>query len=215
MIVDPHSTIAAGHEGRIYHFCSEACRDRFVEDPPRYSRSSAETPSRAPKSPVKGRTARDYLPLFVVFALSALSSLALQWSTSSAGATDAWMHVFMGLFLVTFSMLKLFDLRGFADGFQMYDLLARPWRPYALAYPFIELSLGLGYLAAWNLSLIHAVTIAVMSFGALGILNALRKGLDLECACMGNVLKVPLSTVALIEDAGMAAMAAIMWAKAS
>jgi hypothetical protein len=49
-----------------------------------------------------------------------------------------------------------------------------------------------------------------MVFGSLGVINALRKGLDLECACMGTVLKVPLSTVALIEDLGMAAMAAGM-----
>jgi hypothetical protein len=115
---------------------------------------------------------------------------------------------------VIFSMFKLFDLRGFADGFQMYDLLAKPFRSYAYVYPFIELSLGLGYLAAWNLPVVYGATIAVMLFGALGVVRALRKGLDLHCACMGTVLKVPLSTVALTEDLGMAAMAGIMWATA-
>jgi hypothetical protein len=57
---------------------------------------------------------------------------------------------------------------------------------------------------------VYAATIIVMLFGSLGVLNALRRGLDVNCACMGNVLKVPLSTVALIEDLGMAAMAATM-----
>ena len=33
---------------------------------------------------------------------------------------------------------------------------------------------------------------------------------DVDCACMGTVLKVPLSTIALLEDLGMAAMAALM-----
>jgi len=92
----------------------------------------------------------------------------------------------------------------------MYDLLAKPVRPYAFLYPFIELGLGLSYLAQWELKWTNWAAIGVMSFGALGVLNALRKGLDLECACMGTVLKVPLSTVALVEDVGMAVMAAAM-----
>ena len=61
-----------------------------------------------------------------------------------------WMHDFMGFFLVVFSMFKFFNLEGFADGFHMYDLLAKPFRPYAYIYPFIELALGLGYLAHWQ-----------------------------------------------------------------
>jgi hypothetical protein len=49
-------------------------------------------------------------------------------------------------------------------------------------------------------------------FGALGVVSALRRGLDIECACMGTVLHVPLSTVALVEDLGMAGMAGAMLA---
>jgi hypothetical protein len=112
-------------------------------------------------------------------------------------------------------MFKFFDLEGFADGFQMYDLLAKPFRPYSYIYPFIELGLGLGYLSRWQPMLIYTITILVMLFGALGVVNALRKGLDVECACMGSVLSVPLSTVALVEDLGMAAMALAMLVVAS
>ena len=94
------------------------------------------------------------------------------------------MHDFMGFFLIVFSMFKFFDIEGFADGFQMYDLLAKPFRGYAYLYPFIELGLGLAYLAHVVPRFIYAATIAVMVFGSLGVLKALRKGLDLECACM-------------------------------
>ena len=151
----------------------------------------------------------DYLPLGVIIAAALMAAAAKevaygQWSTTR------WMQDFMGFFLVLFSIFKFFDLSGFADGFQMYDLLAKPFRPYAYVYPFIEAGLGLGYLARWNLGVIYIVTIGVMLFGSFGVLNALRKGLDLECACMGTVLKVPLSTVALLEDIGMAAMAWVM-----
>jgi hypothetical protein len=159
----------------------------------------------------RGTRWADYLPLLVIVALTLLAASAKQAASSGSWNGMTWMHDFMGFFLVVFSMFKFFDLTGFADGFQMYDLLAKPVRAYAFVYPLIELGLGLGYLAHWQPVLIYGITVAVMIFGALGVLNALRRGLDLECACMGTVLKVPLSTVALVEDLGMATMAAVMW----
>ncbi len=160
----------------------------------------------------KGRGSKwtDYIPVIVVIALALLAACAKQNAYGGAWNWMSWMHDFMGFFLVVFSMFKFFNLEGFADGFQMYDLLAKPFRPYAYAYPFIELGLGLAYLAHWQPVTIYTATIVVMVFGSLGVLNALRKGLDLECACMGTVLKVPLSTVAVVEDLGMGAMAAAM-----
>ena len=157
----------------------------------------------------RGSSLRDYLPLVVIIALTLLAASARQVSLSG---TDLmlWMHDFMGFFLIIFSMFKLFDLSGFADGFQMYDLLAKRFRPYAYIYPFIELGLGLGYLAHWEPGTVYITTLVVMLWGSLGVIAALAKGLNINCACMGTVLKVPLSTVALLEDLGMAAMAAGM-----
>jgi hypothetical protein len=154
---------------------------------------------------------REYLPLLTLLGVAALAASAKGLAYGTGGTALHWMHDFMGFFLVVFALLKLFDLPGFADGFQMYDLLAKPFRPYALTYPFIELALGLGYLAAWRPAILYAATVIVLGFGALGVIRALARGLDVHCACMGNILKVPLSTVALTEDLGMAAMAALMW----
>lgn len=163
--------------------------------------------------PLTGRLNRwlDYLPLLVLLGVTALAASAKHHDYIGGSGMVPWMHDFMGFFLVIFALLKLFDLPGFADGFQMYDLLAKPFRPYALVYPFIELALGLGYLAEWRLNVLYPATIIVMVFGALGVIRSLIHGLDLQCACMGNILKVPLSRVALVEDLGMAAMAAVMW----
>jgi len=155
----------------------------------------------------------DYLPLLIVLGVAALAAAATNQAYDGDASTFHWMRDFMGFFLIIFAMLKLFDLTRFADGFQMYDLLAKPFRPYALAYPFIELALGLGYLSGWRPPTVYLATILVMVFGAVGVIRALMRGLDLNCACMGNILKVPLSTVALVEDLGMAAMAAGMWLK--
>lgn len=151
----------------------------------------------------------DYIPLIVIVVLSALAAAALLLSHPNAGL-HGWMNNFMGIFLVVFSMFKFFDLNGFADGFQMYDLAAKRSRAYAYVYPFLELGLGLGYLSGLFPVVVYGFTILLMSFGAVGVLIALKKGLDLNCACMGSVLKVPLSTVALTEDLGMAAMGIFM-----
>lgn len=120
------------------------------------------------------------------------------------------MHAFMGSFLFLFATLKLLDLSGFATAFRKYDLLASRVCSYAKVYPFLELALALGYLSQWQPEFIYLATTILMSFGALGIILALKKGLDLKCACMGSFLDVPLSTVALTENLTMVSMALAM-----
>ena len=120
---------------------------------------------------------------------------------------QAWMHYFMGVFLVMFATLKLFHPIQFADGFTMYDIIAQRSRFYAYCYPLIELLLGLAYLAFFLPILTYILTIVVLTVGAVGVVQALQKGLDINCPCMGTILDVPLSTVTLTEDIGMALMA--------
>jgi len=158
----------------------------------------------------RGAHLDDYVPLVVVLAVAILAACALQIGRPPSFQVESTMLDFMGIFLVIFSLLKLFDLEGFADGFQMYDLLARHFRPYAYLYPFLELGFGLGFLARWEVSYLYGGIIVLTLFGAAGVFWALKKGLDLQCACMGTTLHVPLTTVALVEDLGMAAMALAM-----
>jgi YHS domain-containing protein len=211
MEVDPATDLRSTYQGAEYLFCSAGCLKKFTKEPERYLRQdhSGRNPV---KQREKGRGTRwqDYIPLMVIIVLAVLASFAKQVHYGAGWIGMAWMHDFMGFFLVMFSMFKFFDLEGFADGFQMYDLLAKPVRGYAYVYPFLELGLGLGYLSHWQPIFVYIATIVLLGFGSLGVLRALAKGLDLECACMGTVLKVPLSTVALLEDLGMALMAAVM-----
>ncbi|MCE7869191.1 YHS domain-containing protein [bacterium CPR1] len=200
MKVDPETDLTHDHHGERFYFCSQKCREKFQATPEKYSVEKAAG-TRHPD--------RNYQPLVVLLVLVALSATARQLAAPEFEGA-AWMHDFMGLFLVVFSMFKLFDLKGFANGYSMYDLLARRWRGWAYVYPFLELGLGLGYLAHWQPMVIYSATVVLLAFGALGVLSALRRGLDVDCACMGTVLHVPLSTVALLEDVGMAAMAGSM-----
>jgi hypothetical protein len=149
-----------------------------------------------------------YSPLFSLILVAALAATALTWGAGKE--YFSWMHFFMGFFLSQFAMLKFFNLKGFVEGFQKYDLLAKKSRLYAYFYPFIELGLGLSYLSFIFPLITYLITILVMGIGVIGVILALKRGLDVRCACMGTVLNVPLSTVTLSEDISMVVMAFIM-----
>ncbi len=149
-----------------------------------------------------------YLPLFALVLVAALGAFSLILNPLLAVAD--WPRFFMGFLFCQFSMLKLFNLSQFAKGFQMYDFIGMRWKPYAYSYPFIELILGLFYLSNIAFLFVNIFTVCITSIGAYGVIQALKKGLDVRCACMGNVLNVPLSTVTLSEDLGMGFMALFM-----
>jgi len=149
-----------------------------------------------------------YWPLFCLVAVAALASTAL-WENKTQ-ATLPWMQTFMGILFILFAMLKLFHLKGFAEGFAKYDLIGSKSKLYCFLYPFIELSLGLGYLAGFVLPIICSATILISIIGSIGVIQALKKGLDVRCACLGTNLNVPLSTVTLTEDMGMGIMALLL-----
>ncbi len=133
---------------------------------------------------------------------TALRSTGWSWHTA--------MNDFMAGFFLVFSFFKFLDLRGFAGVYRTYDVVAKAWRPWGYAYPFVEAALGVAYLARWELTLTSAVTLAVMLLGSIGVLRALLRKDAIRCACLGTALNLPMTTVTLVEDLGMAAMAMAM-----
>lgn len=160
------------------------------------------------RNDTRGNTVADYWPLVVLLGIAILAALALKNGLNLSAM--AGMHFYMGIALCLFAMLKLFDLSGFKDGFVMYDLVSKRVEFYPWLYPFIELLLGLAYLAFFLPVLTYVLTIVVFGVSAYGVFKALQDNLDIYCPCMGTVLKVPLSTVSLIEALSMIAMAALM-----
>jgi hypothetical protein len=94
-------------------------------------------------------------------------------------------------------------------------LLAKRWPTWGLLYPFVELGLGIAYLAHFNPLFTHWATIIVMGFSAIGVIKVVASKTQIQCACLGTVFKLPVSTVTIIEDVGMVAMAAWMIAMAA
>jgi hypothetical protein len=149
---------------------------------------------------------KTYLPLLVIVFFSFVFALV---HTDSVRAPAILIHYAMGYFLCFLAMFKLFDINSFADGFQMYDLVAKKCHKYAYCYPFIELSLGLGFLTNFMPLVINSLTVLIMSISALGVIKSIRTGMNIKCACLGTVLSVPLSTVSVIENVGMGLMALV------
>lgn len=118
-----------------------------------------------------------------------------------------WMQNLMAGFLIVFSFFKLLNLRGFKESYQMYDVLAKRLPVYGFIYPFIELALGIAYLTGFNMIATNSVTILVMGFSAIGVAQSLLNKRDIQCACLGDVFNLPMSTVTLIEDLIMITMA--------
>ena len=125
-------------------------------------------------------------------------------------STGETMRFFMAGFFIVFAFFKLLDVGAFANAYAGYDLLASRWRGWGVIYPFIELALGLAYLSNWQYRATLWVTIGVMGFSALGVIRAVLSQRKIQCACLGTVFKLPMSTVTIVEDVGMVLMAALM-----
>lgn len=151
-------------------------------------------------------TIRPYYPLIVVITLSGSMAFIQQVQPSM----HQWMKLTMGYFLIILAMLKLFDIPGFKKGFKKYDLITKKYPAYGTIYPILELLLGFLYLGSYFPVLTYVLTILIMGAGGLSVAIAIHKGQKLNCACMGNILSVPLSTVSIIENFGMSAMALYM-----
>jgi len=174
-------------------------------------RVASDSPSppatEGPALPAKDATTYRPLIILLVYLLAVTGSLLFAtggWDTMLA------MRVFMGGFFIAFSFFKLLAMRGFADAYRSYDLVAKAWPGYGFIYPFIELGLGLAYLAHVSPLVLNVTTAVVMTVSLAGVLRAVLSKRAIRCACLGTVFQLPMSTVTIIEDGLMLVMAAIM-----
>ena len=157
-------------------------------------------------------TENSYKPLVMIFLLLLLVTLTVTlkdlW-TNAFILSKSISYFMIGFFLV-FSGFKLIDLKGFAEGYSTYDLLAQRVFAYGYIYPFVELFFGLTMILFPTSSLLLWLEVIVMVFSGIGVLIKILKHEKFQCACLGTFLKVPLTKVTLIEDFGMAALALLM-----
>ena len=152
-----------------------------------------------------------YKPLFTIVGLIILPAFVAALNIEELSIDwFVFMQNWMAGFFLVFAGFKLLNVAGFAEGYSQYDLLAKRWKGYGFIYPFIELCLGLAYLQIPTNSALNTFTLALMLFSGLGVAIKLAKHEKFQCACLGTFIDVPLTKVTLVEDFGMALMAAMM-----
>ena len=150
-----------------------------------------------------------YKPILLIFFYITLTTVLIQINNQQFDLMQ-WMRHFMAAFFLVFSFFKLLNLKGFAESYAMYDILARRFPSWAYIYAFIELALGIGYMIDFNPIVINTVSFFVMSVSIIGVLKIVLNKQQIQCACLGDIFHLPMSIVTIIEDALMIIMAAFM-----
>ena len=150
-----------------------------------------------------------YKPILLIFGYITIAAIIA--ATQQGGFN--WMHgmnIFMAGFFLTFSFFKMLDLKGFAESYAMYDIVAKKIPAWGFIYAFIELALGIAYATGFQPLFTNITTFIVMSISIIGVLQSVFNKRKIQCACLGAVFNLPMSTVTIIEDALMIAMSAVM-----
>jgi len=150
-----------------------------------------------------------YKPILLIHFYITLTTVLIQINNQQFDLMQ-WMRHFMAAFFLVFSFFKLLNLKGFAESYAMYDILARRFPSWAYIYAFIELALGIGYMIDFNPIVINTVSFFVMSVSIIDVLKTVLNKQQIQCACLGDIFHLPMSIVTIIEDALMIIMAAFM-----
>jgi len=150
---------------------------------------------------------KTYKPILLVFSFLIVIALSSAFGNGAYLPKNfnlfTFLHNFMTGFFLTFAFFKLLDVKGFADSFRRYDIIAKAIPSYAIAYPFIELGIGLACLLMFQLRIVYIAEIAIMAIGLIGVVQSNLKKETIQCACLGSVFNLPMSTVTIIENSLM------------
>jgi hypothetical protein len=113
-------------------------------------------------------------------------------------------------------MVKITDVSGFVASFRQYDILTNKMPAYGYLFPFIEIFLGIAYLADTMMMYwfwINGIAFIITFVTTLSIVRALSKPHKIHCACLGAHTDLHLSGITLIESGSMVIMTAgmLMW----
>lgn len=150
-----------------------------------------------------------YKPILLIFGYILAITLVVEY-VNGMFLWMRWMSNFMAGFFLVFSFFKLLNIKGFAESYAMYDIVAKKWSGWGYVYAFIELGLGLAFLSGFQPVVTNAVTFVVMSVSIIGVLQAVWSKKEIKCACLGDVFNLPMSTITITEDVLMITMSGMM-----
>lgn len=164
--------------------------------------SSQENPKTETVSQIQ-----ELFPLFLIFFYITVFSIIINRTNFQL---DSFMYDFMGLFYIVFSFFKFLDYKNFPSTFSMYDPIAKTFPFYGWMYPFIETILGLLFLLRIQLFISLCVTITILGITTVGVTRSLMNKSNIQCACLGTALKLPMTKATFIENFIMIIMAVWM-----
>lgn len=150
-----------------------------------------------------------YKPVLLLFTYVGAISIFASWQNNTVNWM-LFMRFFMAGFFLSFSFFKLINLKGFAESYAMYDIVAKKFSAWGYIYAFIELGLGLAFVINFDPLLTNWITLIVMTISIIGVLQSVLNKKKIQCACLGAVFNLPMSTLTIIEDLLMIAMSAAM-----
>lgn len=150
-----------------------------------------------------------YKPILLIFFYISLVTILIQVKNEKIDVMQ-WMQHFMAGFFLVFSFFKLLNLKGFAESYVMYDVLAKKIPVWGYIYALMELGLGIAFLVNFNPLLTNSITFIVMTISIIGVLQSVLNKKKIQCACLGAIFNLPMSTVTIIEDALMIIMSGFM-----
>ena len=171
-----------------------------------YESTIFDSPQENPKTETVSQI-QELFPLFLIFFYITVFSIIINRTNFQL---DNFMYDFMGLFYIVFSFFKFLDYKNFPSTFSMYDPIAKIFPLYGWMYPFIETILGLFFLLRIQLFISLCVTITILGITTIGVTRSLMNKSNIQCACLGTALKLPMTKATFIENFIMIIMAVWM-----
>lgn len=150
-----------------------------------------------------------YSPVLLIFLYITIVTILVQTQNQQFDVMQ-WMRHFMAGFFLVFSFFKMLNLKGFAESYVQYDVIAKKFPAWAYIYAAIEVLLGIAFLLNYNPFLTNVLTAIVMSVSVIGVLQTVLNKKKIQCACLGAVFNLPMSSITIIEDALMIIMSVSM-----
>ena len=92
----------------------------------------------------------------------------------------------------------------------MYDPIAKKVSLYGKVYPFLELILGALFIIRFEVQTLLYVTLVILGSTTFGVVRSLLDKRQIQCACLGTALKLPMTEATFIENAVMLTMTLYM-----
>lgn len=155
---------------------------------------------------------KEYLKFAAVLAFIVAATILICNATTETRGVEHFLRIFMGVFSVTFATFKLIGYKMFTVMLRTYDVVAKKLPFYSNLFPFIQLALGIVFLLDILPDYRSFAMLLFSGVASIGVLQEIykRNAGNIHCACLGNIIKLPLSTVSFVEDAGMFVLALFM-----